>query len=177
MEASRLSIGLALVWAPHARLNVLAESTYFWLHHMDAFMKLAIASDRLRDLLVITCAGEMPDVFKKANRQNNFYATAFLEAETLLFNRGLKDVVEIYSICRRFSVITRPTLTTSPGESIMKSEEIANDVEQRRIELRKNNARRAKRQGKDAHARMKMKKAEEDLRKSRTAASNLSLNG
>lgn len=91
MEASRLSIGLVLIWAPHARLNVLAESKYFWLHHLDAFMKLAIASDRLRDLLVIACTGDMPEVFKNVRKQNKLYATAFMEAETLLTNRGLKD--------------------------------------------------------------------------------------
>jgi hypothetical protein len=59
----------------------------------------------------------------------------------------------------------------------MRLKEIANDLEQRRIELLKNNAQRAKQQVKDAQARMKMKKAEEDLRKSREATSNLSVNG
>jgi hypothetical protein len=58
----------------------------------------------------------------------------------------------------------------------MKLAEIANDLEQRRIAILKNNAQRAKQQVKDAQARMKMKKAEEELRKSREAASsNLSL--
>jgi len=57
----------------------------------------------------------------------------------------------------------------------MKLSEIANDLERRRIELLKNNAQRAKQQVKDAQARAKMKKAEEELRKSRSAASNLSL--
>jgi hypothetical protein len=60
----------------------------------------------------------------------------------------------------------------------MKLAEIANDLEQRRIEILKNNAQRAKQQVKDAQARMKMKKAQEDLLKSRSAAaSNLSLIG
>jgi hypothetical protein len=59
----------------------------------------------------------------------------------------------------------------------MKLKEIANDLEQRRIEILKNNAQRAKQQVKDAQARAKMKKAEEDLRKSRAAASGLSLVG
>ena len=57
----------------------------------------------------------------------------------------------------------------------MKLSEIANDLERRRIELLKNNAQRAKQQVKDAQARDKMRKAEEDLRKSRSAASDLSL--
>jgi hypothetical protein len=59
----------------------------------------------------------------------------------------------------------------------MRLEEIANDLEQRRITILKNNAQRAKQQVKDAQARMKMKKAQEDLLKSREAASNLSLIG
>ena len=59
----------------------------------------------------------------------------------------------------------------------MRLQEIANDVEQRRIEILKNNAQRAKQQVKDAQARAKMRKAEEDLRKSRMATSSLSLIG
>jgi len=57
----------------------------------------------------------------------------------------------------------------------MRLEEIANDIEQRRIEILKNNAQRAKQMVKDAQARMKMKKAQEELRKSRSAASSFSL--
>jgi hypothetical protein len=59
----------------------------------------------------------------------------------------------------------------------MKLSEIANDLDQRRIELLKNNAQRAKQQVKDAQSRMKMRKAEEELRKSRMATSNLSMVG
>jgi hypothetical protein len=60
----------------------------------------------------------------------------------------------------------------------MRLKEIANDLEQRRIAILKNNAQRAKQQVKDAQARAKMKKAQEDLRKSRrTTSSNLSLIG
>ena len=54
----------------------------------------------------------------------------------------------------------------------MRLQEIANDLDQRRIALLKNNAQRAKQQVKDAQARMKMKKAEEELRKSREASSS-----
>lgn len=57
----------------------------------------------------------------------------------------------------------------------MRLKEIANDLEQRRIELLKNNAQRAKRELKDAQARSKMKKAQDDLRKSRGTVSNYSL--
>lgn len=59
----------------------------------------------------------------------------------------------------------------------MKLSEVANSIEQRRIEILKNNAKRAKQQVKDAQARAKLKQAQEDLQKSRSAASNLSLNG
>jgi hypothetical protein len=59
----------------------------------------------------------------------------------------------------------------------MRLEEIANNLEQRRIALLKNNAQRAKQQVKDAQARMKMKKAEEELRKSREVSSGLSVIG
>lgn len=54
----------------------------------------------------------------------------------------------------------------------MKLSEIASDLEQRRIAVLKNNAKHAKQQVKDAQARMKMKKAEEELLKSRRAGSN-----
>jgi len=47
METSRLSIGLALIWKHTARENPLNENNFFWLHHTDAFLKLAIASDRI----------------------------------------------------------------------------------------------------------------------------------
>jgi hypothetical protein len=60
----------------------------------------------------------------------------------------------------------------------MRLKEIAEDLEQRRIEILKNNAQRAKQRVKDAQARFKMKKAQEDLLKSRRAtSSNLSLIG
>ncbi|MGB8077593.1 MAG: hypothetical protein WCF09_06915 [Gallionella sp.] len=60
----------------------------------------------------------------------------------------------------------------------MRLEEIANDVEKQRIEILKKNAERAKKLVKDEQAREKMKKAEEELRKSRMASSSsLSLVG
>ena len=59
----------------------------------------------------------------------------------------------------------------------MKLSEIANDIEQRRIALLKKNAQRAKQQVKDAQARAKMKKAQEELRKSREVNSGLSMIG
>lgn len=91
IEASRLSVGLALVWAPHAKQNTLNEPSYFWLHHTDAFLKLAIASDRLRDLLVVACTGDAPEVYKNANKRNRLYVTPFSDVESLLSARGLTD--------------------------------------------------------------------------------------
>jgi hypothetical protein len=46
----------------------------------------------------------------------------------------------------------------------MRLAEIANDVEKRRIEILKNNADRAKKLVKDAQAREKIKKGQEQLR-------------
>lgn len=90
MQASRLSIGLALVWAPSAQLNALNESQFFWLHHTDAFLKLAIASNRLRDLLVVACTGSAPATYKDVGKRNRKYVTPFVEAESLLSDRGLE---------------------------------------------------------------------------------------
>ncbi len=60
----------------------------------------------------------------------------------------------------------------------MRLEEIANDVEKQRIQILKKNAERAKKLVKDEQARDKMRKAQEELRKSRlTSASSLSMVG
>lgn len=91
MQSSRLSIGLALVWTPHAKRNVLNESQYLWLHHTDACLKLAIASDRLRDLLVVACTGKRPKDYKDLSKKNRRYVTPFQTAGTLLADRGLQD--------------------------------------------------------------------------------------
>ena len=58
----------------------------------------------------------------------------------------------------------------------MRLAEIANAVEQQRLKILKNNAARAKKQAKDAQAMLKMKKAREQLLKSRgTSLSNYSM--
>jgi hypothetical protein len=88
MEASRLSIGLALIWKGPAQENPINESTFFWLHHTDAFLKLAIASDRIRDLLIIACTGTPPKPYKKKVK---LYATPFENAAELLAKRGIND--------------------------------------------------------------------------------------
>jgi hypothetical protein len=91
MQISRLSIGLALLWHRQARANPFSESPFFWLHHTDAFLKLAIASNRLRDLLVVACTGTSADSYKSAAKRNRRYVTPFAEAQRLLAGRGLVD--------------------------------------------------------------------------------------
>ncbi len=59
----------------------------------------------------------------------------------------------------------------------MRLAEIANSVEQRRIAILKNNADRAKKQVKDAQARYKMKKAQEQLNKLRSNTADPALIG
>ena len=50
----------------------------------------------------------------------------------------------------------------------MKLAEIADNLEKRRIEILKNNAKRAQQQAKDAQAMLKMKQAKEQLLKSQS---------
>lgn len=88
MQASRLSIGLTLLWKPQALRNVLNESPFFWLHHTDAYLKLAIASDRLRDFLIVACTGGSPDNYKQT-RQRKRYITPFNDARALLAGRNI----------------------------------------------------------------------------------------
>jgi hypothetical protein len=70
MEMSRLSIGLSLVWKSQAQQNPINESNFFWLHHTDSFLKLAMASDRLRDLLIIACAAQQQNVTGKSKKES-----------------------------------------------------------------------------------------------------------
>jgi hypothetical protein len=57
----------------------------------------------------------------------------------------------------------------------MKLKEIANDVEQRRIEMLKKNAEHAKKLVKDAQARAKIRKAQQQLMKPESGESKYSL--
>jgi hypothetical protein len=91
MTISRLSIGLMLMWQRQARDNLLNESSFFWLHHTDAFLKLAIASDRIRDLLIVACTGTEPKIYKKKDPRNRLYVTPYKDARKLLADRGLED--------------------------------------------------------------------------------------
>lgn len=89
MQASRLSIGLMLLWKPQALQSLLMEPSFFWLHHMDAHIKLAIASDRLRDLLIVACTADDPSAYRSGSRRNGKYVTPFNEAMGLLTRRGI----------------------------------------------------------------------------------------
>jgi hypothetical protein len=91
MQASRLSIGLALVWHRQATHDPFGDSPFYWLHHTDSFLKLAIASDRLRDLLVMACTGNSSRFYKSQARRNRLFVTPFKEAKGLLEARGLQD--------------------------------------------------------------------------------------
>jgi hypothetical protein len=89
MQISRLSIGLTLLWQRQAHENLWNETSFFWLHHTDAFLKLAIASDRLRDLLIVACSGAAPKVYRKQASRNRKYITPYQNARELLAERGL----------------------------------------------------------------------------------------
>ena len=88
MQASRLSIGLALIWKSKAQQNPINDSNFFWLHHTDAFLKLAMASERLRDLLVIGCTGGPLKSYRPEQRKRRFTAP-FVEASDLIAVRGI----------------------------------------------------------------------------------------
>jgi hypothetical protein len=90
MEASRLSIGLSLIWKGPAQENPITESTFFWLHHTDAFLKLAIASERLRDLLIIASTAASPKLFTPKEK-NKRYIAPFDEAPDLIALRGTEE--------------------------------------------------------------------------------------
>src|ERR1051326_1837223 len=93
MEMSRLSIGLVLVWKCQAQQNPINESNLFSLHHPDSFLKLAMASDRLRDLLVIACTGKAAKRYGKyqKGKPQPTYVTPFEDAAVLISKRGIHE--------------------------------------------------------------------------------------
>ena len=111
MEMSRLSIGLSLVWKSQAQQNPINESNFFWLHHTDSFLKLAMASDRLRDLLIIACAGTTAKRYKKKQKGKSprTYETPFEDAGGLISKRGIhepnltKPVSELPALARELA--------------------------------------------------------------------------
>jgi hypothetical protein len=91
MQASRLSIGLFLLWMNHSGNNLFDQSPFSQLHYIDAFIKLAIASDRLRDLLIIACTGASKKIYEAQDRKKGRFTTPFMDANALLNSRGLSD--------------------------------------------------------------------------------------
>lgn len=94
MQASRISIGMALVWHRKAVLDLMNENAFFWNHHTDTFLKLEIASDRLRKILIVSCTGNPSRNFKHFAEQRawkDWYTTPFIHAGLLLQERGIVD--------------------------------------------------------------------------------------
>ena len=94
MQACRLSIGLALIWYQQAYETPFNQDSFFWVHHTDAFLKLEIASDRLRKVLVIACTGSPSKRFKEkaeAHGWKDWYVTPYQHATDLLKERNLLD--------------------------------------------------------------------------------------
>ena len=89
MELSRFSIGLALVWKCQAQADPMNDSAFFWLHHTDSFLKLAMASDRLSDLLIVACTGGPSKRYWKKTKGS--YVTPFEDAGVLIAKRGMVD--------------------------------------------------------------------------------------
>jgi hypothetical protein len=123
MEASRLSIGLAMIWKAPAQANPINESTFFWLHHMDAFIKLAIASERLRDLLILGIASGRLKSYKR-RPENPRYSAPFQEAYDRITERGIDTEsfsnavrqlpqlgVNLYEYIKRRNAIVHDTAT------------------------------------------------------------------
>jgi hypothetical protein len=129
MQASRLSIGLALVWHRQPSHDPFGDSPFYWLHHTDAFLKLAIVSDRLRDLLVVACTGNSPRSYKRQAKKNRLFVTPFNEANALLAARGLQDT--------RFAgpVASLPLFGTNIFEFIDRRNAIVHDVATRMAKL------------------------------------------
>jgi hypothetical protein len=88
MRLARLSIGMALLWREHRPGRVFDDGSYFWLQHTDAVLKLAIASDRLRDVLIVACTGDTVAKYKESAKKRRWYATPFKEVRELLEARG-----------------------------------------------------------------------------------------
>jgi hypothetical protein len=91
MKACRLSIGLTMMWHRQAHNRPFDESPFFQLHYVDAVIKLAVASDRIRDLLIVASTGDHAKAYKRKDKPNRLYIAPFDNAEELLNDRGLTD--------------------------------------------------------------------------------------
>jgi hypothetical protein len=94
MRLARSSIGLALLWRRYRPGDPLNDQPYLDLHQTDAILKLAIASDRLRDVLIVACTGDTVDTYQHATKANRRYVTPFERVAQILAARGV-PVVEI----------------------------------------------------------------------------------
>ena len=76
-----------------AQQTPINESNFFWLHHTDSFLKLAMASDRLRDLLIIACTGKAAKRYGKnqKGKPQVTYETPFENAGVLISKRGIHE--------------------------------------------------------------------------------------
>jgi hypothetical protein len=88
MRLARLSMGLALLWRAHRPGHVLAEQPYLSLQYTDAVLKLAIAADRLRDVLVVACTGDTVLAYELREKRHKWYVTPFQQIRQLLETRG-----------------------------------------------------------------------------------------
>jgi hypothetical protein len=84
MRLARLSIGLVLLWRGHRPGGLFDTESYFSLQHMNAVLQLAIASDRLRDVLVVACTGDTVAKYKGTARKAKWYVTPFKQVRQLL---------------------------------------------------------------------------------------------
>ena len=91
MRLARLSIGLAVLWRTHRAGNLLNDQPYFDLHQTDAILKLAIASDRLRDVLIVACTGNTVDNYQRSEKRNRRYVTPFDQIVQLLASKGIAN--------------------------------------------------------------------------------------
>jgi hypothetical protein len=88
MRLARLSIGFAMLWRQHRPGNPIDDQSYFRLHDTDAVLKLAIASDRLRDVLVVACTGSSVAAYEKVDGKRRAYVVPFDTVRLLLESRG-----------------------------------------------------------------------------------------
>lgn len=93
MKASRYSIGMALLWSQEAKDKPMDTGSQFWFHHIDAFLKLEIASDRIRKFLVCAVTGEGWSKYKdkRPTKHHRLYATPFEDAPKWLAERDIND--------------------------------------------------------------------------------------
>lgn len=98
MQASRLSIGHVLLWKPAVLKSIVSDCSFFWTHFTDVYVKLAMASERLRDFLIIACTGEMPEAYESGPARTRKFVSPFNDAGQLLFDRAVETAGIIHSL-------------------------------------------------------------------------------